>query len=257
MTRVAILQSSYVPWKGFFAQIGLVDEFILYDDVQYSKGDWRNRNLIKIAGGTSWLTIPIRVNKRSTQRILDAEIADQRWAIRHWRTLQACYSRASHFRSLAPWLLRLYETASNERLLTNVNELFIRALCDLLEIETKITRSSEYTLRGDRNDRLIGILQQLGSACYLSGPRGKAYIDHQKFHDAGISVHWMDYSEFPEYAQLHSPPFVHEVSVLDLLFNEGIGGARSYMKTVQDLCEESVFGSERLVRKPKMKLQNA
>lgn len=245
MKRVAILQSSYVPWKGFFAQIGLVDEFILYDDAQYSKGDWRNRNLIKIDGGTNWLTIPIRVNKRSTQRVLDAEIADQRWALRHWRTLQTRYSRASHFRSLAPSLSRLYETASTERLLTNVNELFIRALCDLLEIETKITRSSEYTLRGDRSDRLIGILQQSGSACYLSGARAKAYIDHQKFHDAGISLHWMDYSEFPEYSQLYSPPFVHRVSVLDLLFNEGIGGARSYMKTVIDLCEESVFGSRR------------
>lgn len=241
MKRVAILQSSYVPWKGFFAQIGLVDEFILYDDVQYTKGDWRNRNLIKTDNETGWLTIPVLLNGRFGQKILDVEIADRRWAFRHWRTIQTVYARAPHFRSLAPALERLYETASTERLLTNVNELFIRALCDLLEIQTKITRSSEYELRGDRNERLITLLQQAGSTSYLSGPSAKAYVNGQRFCDAGISVQWMDYSRFPEYAQLYSPPFVHEVTILDLLLCEGIEGARRYMRTVLDLCESAIF----------------
>lgn len=254
MKRVAILQSSYIPWKGYFAIIGLVDEFILYDDSQYTKGDWRNRNIIKTDKGPVWLTIPVLLNRRSSQKIREAEIADRRWASRHWGTIQTLYARTPHFRALAPTLARLYETASAERLLTNVNELFIRAISDLLEIETKITRSSEYELRGDRNQRLIGILQQAGSTRFLSGPRARAYIDEQKFRDAGISLHWMDYSGFPVYTQLYSPPFVHEVTILDLLLNEGIEGARSYMRTVLSLCDAAIFEQNRPAPGPGMQL---
>lgn len=257
MKRVAILQSSYIPWKGYFAIIGLVDEFILYDDAQYTKGDWRNRNIIKTDRGTAWLTIPVRFKGRFGQKILEAEIADPRWASRHWRRIQTLYTRTPHFRALAPTLARLYETASTESLLTRVNELFIRVICDLLEIETKITRSSDYKLRGDPNERLIGILQQAGSTCYLCGPRTKVYIDEQKFHDAGISLHWMDYSGFPAYAQLYSPPFVHEVTILDLLLNQGIEGARSYMRTVLSLCETAIFDPDRPARGSAMQLEKA
>jgi len=245
MKRVAILQSSYIPWKGYFAIIGLVDEFILYDDAQYTKGDWRNRNIIKSDKGPVWLTIPVFLNRRSSQKIREVEIADRRWASRHWGTLQTLYGRTPYFRALAPTLARLYETASDERLLTHVNELFIRVISDLLQIETKITRSSDYELRGDRNERLIGILQQAGSTRFLSGPRAKAYLDDQKFRDQGISIHWMDYSGFPEYPQRFAPPFVHEVSILDLLLNEGIEPARRYMRAALENFEKTVFNSSR------------
>lgn len=254
MKRVATLQSSYIPWKGYFAIIGLVDEFVLYDDVQYTTRDWRNRNMIKSDKGPVWLTIPIFVNGRSRQKIREAEIADRRWASRHWATIQRLYKPTPHFRALAPTIAKLYETASSERLLTHVNELFIRVICDLLEIETKITRSSDYELRGDRNERLIWMLQQAGSTRYLNGPRAKAYIDEQKFSDAGISLHWMDYSSFPVYTQLHSPPFVHEVTILDLLFNEGIEGARSYMRTALSLCDAAIFDHDRTAPGPGMQL---
>jgi hypothetical protein len=178
---------------------------------------------------------------RSTQKICEAEIANRDWASRHWRSIQSQYSRTPHFRALAPILSRLYETASAETLLSRINELFIRRICDLLEIDTKLSRSSDYQVRGDRIDRLIGILQQAGSTVYLGGPRGKAYIDEQRFRDAGISLYWMDYSAFPVYAQLYSPPFVHKVTILDLLLNEGIEGARSYMQTAISLCEATIF----------------
>jgi hypothetical protein len=254
MKRVAILQSSYIPWKGYFAIIGLVDEFILYDDAQYTKGDWRNRNIIKTDTGPAWLTIPVLLNHRSSQRIREAEIAERRWASRHWRTIKTIYARAPYFRTLAPTLARLYETAAAQRLLSNVNELFIRTISDLLEIETKITRSSDYELSGDRNERLIGILQQAGATRFLSGPRARAYIDEEKFRGAGISLHWMDYSTFPVYTQLYSSPFVHEVTILDLLFNEGIEGARSYMRTALNVCDAAVFDRDRHVPGPGLQL---
>jgi hypothetical protein len=256
MKRVAILQSSYIPWKGYFAMIGLVDEFILYDDAQYSKGDWRNRNQIKTQNGTAWLTIPVLINGRFGQRIRETEIADRRWAVRHWRTIQSTYARAPHMRALVTELQTLYETASTERFLTNVNEFFICRICDLLEIETKITRSSDYELRGDRNQRLIGLLQQAGSTTYLSGPSAKSYVNGQMFHDAGISVHWMDYSGFLEYAQVNSPPFMHEVTILDLLINVGVEGARKYMRTSLKDCEAAVFGPHHLARKSSRHVDN-
>ncbi len=245
MKRVAILQSSYIPWKGYFAIIGLVDEFILYDDAQYTRRAWRNRNLIMSDRGPTWLTIPLLLKGRPSQRIREAEIADRRWASRHWGTIQTLYGRTPHFRDLAPTLERIYELASAERLLTRVNELFLQSICELLEITTKITRSTDYELRGDRTERLIDICQQAGSTEYLCGPRARAYLDDQKFRDKGISVHWMDYSGFPEYTQRYAPPFVHEVTILDLLLNEGIEGARRYMRAAVENCEETVFALSR------------
>ena len=58
--KIAILQSNYIPWKGYFDLINMVDEFIIYDDVQYTKNDWRNRNKIKTSQGIQWLSIPVR-----------------------------------------------------------------------------------------------------------------------------------------------------------------------------------------------------
>ena len=79
--KVAILQSNYIPWKGYFDMIASVDEFILYDDMQYTRRDWRNRNQIKTAQGLKWLTIPVCVKGKYYQKIRDTEIAKSNWAI--------------------------------------------------------------------------------------------------------------------------------------------------------------------------------
>lgn len=229
MKSIAILQSSYVPWKGYFDIIGLVDEFILYDDASYSKNDWRNRNRIKTRNGPVWLTIPVLATGRFGQPIQEVEIGDPRWATKHWKTIQAHYARARHFGELAPVLGNLYERAAGERLLSRVNEIFLRALCELMGIGTRITRTSDYELRGDRTERLVHLCEQAGAQEYLSGPAAKAYLDTQGFAARGIAVRWMDYSGYPEHAQLFSPPFIHEVSILDLLLNEGAAGAKHYM----------------------------
>jgi hypothetical protein len=236
MKRIAILQSSYVPWKGYFDIAGSVDEFILYDDVQYSKNGWRNRNRIKTREGTAWITIPVLVKGRFGQPVRDVEIGDPRWAARHWTSLQTHYARAQWFPNLAPELAGLYERASREPLLSRVNEMFLRAICDLLGIGTRITRSMDYELRGDRTERLVGLCEQAGAGEYLSGPAARAYLDESRFTEKGIAVRWMDYSGYPEYHQLFSPPFIHEVSILDLLLNEGPQGARSYLLSTAGAC---------------------
>ena len=83
MTKVAIVQSNYIPWKGYFDLIAAVDEFVIYDDVQYTRRDWRNRNKIKTPHGLLWLTVPVQVKGKYLQRIRDAEIADPNWAKEH------------------------------------------------------------------------------------------------------------------------------------------------------------------------------
>jgi WbqC-like protein len=242
MNRLGIIQSSYIPWKGYFAIIGLVDNFIIYDDVQYTKGDWRNRNLIKQEGRTRWLTIPVSATGHRTI-IRQMEIADRHWAERHWGAIHSSYSRSGYFRSVGPILQRLFEAAAAEKRLYKVNEFFLRAITELLGFKTTISHSCQYELEGDRVGRLISLSRQTGSQVYLTGPRAKAYIDERRFNEAGIKISWMSYSGFPEYRQLSTPPFVHEVTILDLLLNEGIEGARAYMQSFINRCEQTIFES--------------
>jgi hypothetical protein len=226
--RVAIVQSSYVPWKGFFDLIAAVDEFILFDDVQYTRRDWRNRNGIKTPHGVRWITIPVNVKGRYHAAVKDMSVADRSWTDRHWRSILHAYRPAACFDEVGWWLQSLYEEAARLSRLSDINHLFIDAICRRLGIGTKLSWSMDYVLAADRNERLITLCQQVGATEYLSGPSAKAYLDEPRFRDAGVTVVYADYSGYREYRQLHGP-FVHTVSVIDLLLNEG-GGAASFLK---------------------------
>ena len=215
----AIVQSCYVPWKGYFDLINSADVFVLYDDVQYTRRDWRNRNRIKTAAGPRWLTIPVQVKGRYHQRICDVTVSDPGWSAQHWKSIQHAYARAPYFARYAEALENVYQSCT-ESALTTINERFLRAMCEWFDIATPILRSDTFSLPEDRSERLIEICRQLNATRYLSGPSAKAYIDEQQFADAGIDVVWMDYGGYREYPQLHAP-FVHEVSALDLLLNTG------------------------------------
>jgi hypothetical protein len=216
---VAIVQSSYIPWKGYFDLIRAADEFILLDDVQFTKRDWRSRNRIKTKDGLCWLTIPVHTKGRHQQRIADTTISDPGWSERHWQTIHSAYARAPFFATYAPRVRQAFERASSERL-SDVNRSLIESLCQLLEIATPITWSSEYHPRQGRNERLIDVCVKSGATDYLSGPSARDYIDQAAFADAGVTVHFVDYSGYREYPQPY-PPFEHAVSVLDLLFCTG------------------------------------
>jgi hypothetical protein len=226
-TAVAILQSNYIPWKGYFDLIARVDQFVLYDDVQYTRRDWRNRNRLKTAHGPLWLTIPVRVGGRYLQRIRDVEVEDTGWAEKHWRTILHHYAAAPAASDCREALEELYRTAPR-RWLTEINEHFLAGICGLLQITTRLRRSSELDLTGDRSERLASMCRQLGASTYVSGPAATAYLDAAPFQAAGIEVAWADYSGYPEYRQLH-PPFDHHVSIVDLLMNEG-RDARKFLK---------------------------
>lgn len=217
---VAIIQSNYIPWKGYFDIINSVDEFVLFDDVQYTRRDWRNRNKIKTPAGLKWLTIPVEVKGKFFQKIRETRIADDKWVKDHWNSIIHSYSKAACFAKYSQQFEKLYEDAGSLELLSDVNFLFIKAVCDVLEIETKLVWSSEFELKDDKTERLLSICQQTGATTYVSGAAAKGYLDVNAFEKEGINVHWFEYEGYPEYSQMH-PPFDHYVSILDLIFNVG------------------------------------
>lgn len=229
MKKIAILQSNYIPWKGYFDLIRSVDEFVLYDDMQYTKNDWRNRNLIKTQNGPAWLTIPVR-QESLAQTIRETRIADPRWATRHWKSIAQNYARAAYFPEYRDFFEELYRTA-REEYLSEVNRRFLVAINSLLGISTTIRCSSEFTLAPGKSERLLELCKTLGATTYLSGPAARDYLDVAIFTETGIEVEWMDYSGYPEYPQLF-PPFAHGVSIVDLLFNQG-KNAVNFMKRIE------------------------
>ena len=226
--RVAIVQSNYIPWKGYFDLMAGVDMFVLYDDAQYTKRDWRNRNRIKTAQGVQWLTLPVQVTGKYLQLIREVVVSDPGWAATHWRTLMHHYGKAAGFAQIAPALEGLYREAAASQRLSEINHLFLAGINKLLGITTPLRWSSELELTGDRSGRLLGMCRQLGADTYVSGPSARDYLDERLFQEAGITVEWADYSGYPEYRQLY-PPFDHYVSIIDLLLNEGTE-ARQFLK---------------------------
>ncbi|WP_345350519.1 WbqC family protein [Actinoallomurus liliacearum] len=226
MKRVAIVQSNYIPWKGYFDLIAAVDEFILLDNVQFTTRDWRNRNRIKTASGVRWLSIPVIRGARN-RPINEVESGDPDWRLEHWRILTEAYRRAPHWADAAPILERLYQGCESTRLST-INRHFLEGVCDILRIRAEFSRAEDYDPTGTKTERLVDLCVKAGADEYVTGPAARAYLDESLFHDAGIDVRWFDYSGYPEYPQVH-PPFDHQVSILDLIVNTGPAAAR-YLK---------------------------
>ena len=216
-----ILQPSYIPWRGYFDQINRADVFIFYEDVQYDKHGWRNRNQIKTGQGRQWLTIPVH-----SQAVIEKSIPinqvkidwSKPWNEAHWKTLTYAYGRAPFFKDLAA-LLEPFYLRQDAFLADFTIDLTVTLARQLGIQHTRFMRSSELKVTGLKTDRLVQILLQVGASHYISGPSAKDYIENEKFAAAGITLEYMDYN-YPEYPQLH-PPFDPNLSILDLLFMTG------------------------------------
>jgi len=228
MKKVAILQSNYIPWKGYFDLINMVDEFILYDDMQYTKRDWRNRNKIQTPQGLKWLSIPVEAKGKYFQKINETKVSDKNWGKKHWSTIQHTYSKAPYFKEHKDIFDALYLNCKEEYL-SQINYKFIVAINEILGITTKIRWSSEFDLVEGQTEKLLGICKDCKANVYFSGPAAKDYFDEELAKRENIKVEWMDYSGYSKYSQLHEP-FEHGVTILDLIFNEGSYAAK-YMKS--------------------------
>ncbi len=229
MKKIAILQSNYIPWKGYFDIIASVDEFILYDDMQYTRRDWRNRNQIKTPHGVQWLTVPVLVKGKYEQKIRDTEIDGNDWMSAHWKTIVSNYKRTSFFEDIAIWLEPIYMERVTH--LSSLNRRLIEAICNYLGIKTAISNSWDYELIEGKSERLASLCTQAGGREYISGPAAKKYIDKAVFEERGIKLSWYDYSGYPEYPQKWGV-FTHGVTILDLLFNCGKDSSL-YMKYIK------------------------
>ena len=226
LKKVAILQSNYIPWKGYFDLMASVDEFILYDDMQFTRRDWRNRNQIKTPNGLQWLTVPVRIKGRYHQSIRETEIEGAKWPATHLTALKLSYSRSPCYREVSSLLEPLYLATNN--FITPLNRSFIETICDYLGIRTTISNSWDYKLSTGRSERLLDLCLQANADVYVSGPAAKNYLDESIFEAKGIQVEWFDYSGYPDYPQLWGE-FNHHVSIVDLLFNMGQDSA-DFMK---------------------------
>lgn len=217
--KLVVLQPSYLPWLGYFDQYHWADTFVLYDDVQYDKHGWRNRNRILTRNGVQWLTVPVITRGKGTPTI-DQVAIDNRtdWRRKHRMSLRQAYSKAPCFAAVSPALDDLLSRPW-ERLI-DLDIAALRVLVDLLGMRWKVIRSSEMPgVTGRKNQRLLAICRALGATEYKSGDAARTYLDEAAFAAAGVAVHWHGYRH-PTYHQ-PSERFQSHLSVVDLLFNHG------------------------------------
>ena len=227
MKKIAILQSNYIPWKGYFDLIAFVDEFIIFDDMQFTRRDWRNRNQIKTPQGLQWLTIPVLVKGKFFQSIRHTKIDGKKWMTSHWNAICSNYSRSFHFHEIEEWLKPLYFN-ENYSHISDINRKFIIAICKYLNINTTISNSWDYKLVEGKTERLVELCTQASATEYVSGLSAKNYINEEVFLKKNIKMNWFNYDNYPKYNQLWGD-FIHNVSILDLLFNCG-KKSQQYMK---------------------------
>lgn len=230
MKKVIITQSNYIPWKGYFDNIAQCDVFVVYDDMQYTKRDWRNRNYIKTAQGLKWLTIPVEVKGKYFQSINQTIISEIDWNVSHCMQLKQNYNKAPYFKEFYPWVEDLYKQASFKTL-TEINVHFLKSICSFLEIKTEFMDSRDFKLIEGKTERLVSICKDLGATDYYTGPSAKNYMDESLFFKENIGIKYFDYSGYHEYSQLN-PPFEHGVCIWDVIFNTG-ANAKNYLLYVK------------------------
>lgn len=215
--RIGILQPGYLPWLGFFEQMRKSDVFVIYDDVQYDKESWRNRNRIKIANGIQWLTVPVMVNLETHPLVYEVKIDNKtNWRKKHLFSIRQNYSKAPYFKNY----IDIFEEAYSKEweYLAEIDIYFILKLAECLGMkDKKPIRSSSLNIKGGRIERLINICKLFNADTFYEGAAGKNYIDDTQFLRHGIKVEFQDYKH-PVYKQLYGD-FVPYLSVIDLLFN--------------------------------------
>jgi hypothetical protein len=217
--KIAIIQSNYLPWIGFFHLLKYSDEFIVLDDVQYTKRDWRNRNLIKSQNGTSWLTVPVQNKGKFKQTISETIVENSAWQHKHWNSIKHAYSKAPFYKEVASWLEPIY-TSEEHKFLSEVNLKLLKAINLYLDIKTPLVNSTDFTTPNEKNERLVSLVKQLKGNIYVSGPSAKNYIDEHLFTKNGITIEWFKYPNYPCYKQLWGD-FSFPISIIDTLFNCG------------------------------------
>lgn len=224
--KVGIIQSNYLPWRGYFDFIKSVNLFIIHDDLQYTKLDWRNRNKIKTANGLAWISVPVKYHRKA-QLICETEIDySQKWQNSHINKFKGNYIKAPFFKDAMETLKESFSYADTS--ISELNIRLIKLICAYLKITTPIALSRDYTVTGAKTERLIKLLKKVGASIYLSGPLAKGYLDENLFRENGIGLEYKTY-DYEPYPQLWGD-YIETVTVLDLIANTG-PNARKFLKS--------------------------
>ena len=217
--RIMVLQPGYLPWLGFFDMLYKSEALVYHTDLQYDKCSWRNRNRIRTKDGWAWLSVPVYIKGHSKDKILDIKIDNtKKWRKRHMNLVTENYKNAPFFER---YIGNFEDIIKKDwDFLVDLDFALINWLMDELHLKKKLIYSHDLSLNGQRSTyRLIKICKQLGADTYLSGSRGRNYIDDSMFMDEGLKLEYHDYVH-PEYKQQFDG-FVPYMSVIDLLFNHG------------------------------------
>ena len=219
MSKVIITQPNYIPWKGYFSNMRNVDYLVIYDDVQYTKRDWRNRNYLIVNYGPSLISIPVITKSKFHQKINETEVYDKNWYKKHWAFIENNYKKSKFYDEYSEHFYPLYYNIQTE-IISEIDLIFIKKIIELLDLNIKILKSSELNVFGDQNTRLFNICKSLNCSTYISGPAAKSYLNEKLFTNNDIQVEYYNYNNFKEYKQNWNG-FDHKVSILDMFFNLG------------------------------------
>jgi hypothetical protein len=231
---VAMHQPEHLPWIGFFEKMMRADLFVLLDDVQFSRGDFQNRNRVKGPASVQWLTVPVL--HKFPQRLDAVEIAGNSWQDSHWKTLTSCYGRAPYFKDFGCAFEEFYRRSWTNLVTLNLSA--VKLLASVFGIDTPIILSSELKTSGHKSDLVLDICNRVGATAYYSGRTGSTYLNREAFRSAGVDI-LVQRFEHPVYRQrfMKSHDFVPNLSVIDLLFNCGERGLDS-LSRAQSGCAE-------------------
>ena len=219
--KIIITQSNYIPWKGYFTTMRKATHIVMYDDMQYTKRDWRNRNKIITPSGSKWLSIPVKVKGKYHQKINETVVSEANWNEKHWNMIYQNYKKSEYFDKYGTYFKEIYlKKLKNIEYLSNINRIMLERCIELLDINIEILDSRDFNLIGDKTEKLVNICKDLSADEYFTGPAAKAYMNESAFNRQGIKVSYYDLDNFPEYNQMWNG-FDHYVSILDMFFNLG------------------------------------
>jgi hypothetical protein len=235
--RLVVLQSNYLPWKGYFDLMSKADLFVVYDSVQFTKNDWRNRNRLPSSSGGVWLTVPVTTSGLFGQSIDEVRVVDRRWPLKHERTIRQLLSKAPFFSLIDRDLASAFEAVATFDRLHDVNVLLLRTVATWLGVTTPIAIDRDLgTFDGTPTERLVAMATHVGATSYLTGPAGLDYLERDRFADAGVALEVIDYGAYPQYEQ-RVTPFDHAVSALDLVANVGPDACTHLVGSVSPVSE--------------------
>lgn len=228
--KVGVWQSNYLPWKGYFDYINDVDIFCWYDEVEYTKNNWRNRNRIFGNNGLFWITIPVD-RKYNSKKISEVPINNKKILNNHFKSIQQNYSKAPYKNAILN-LLYPYLVENPSDTLSKLNHSLIESICKYAGITTKFVNSKNYILKDTRLDRLTYLLQQLNATTYLSGLNAKNYItgSENEFDKIGCKLEWKNYGPYLKYERSGND-YDDYVSIIDVLMHIPQNKVLSYIKS--------------------------